>query len=188
VGIINLNFVPAKEASNQLVTLLSNEGIPAAVNAGELKSVALVPLDQLGAIVVFAGNADLLARVEYWVTQLDKPTQGPAERYFIYHPRYARASDLGTSVAPLLGGTIATPGNLARDTRSALGSAATASGSTNSAGTTSEALRSGSAGQAGSSVTEDNVLRRDTGTRSSGTENISVKGEGVTLSVDPRSN
>jgi len=27
------------------------------VNSGELKSVALVPLDQLGAIVVFAGNA-----------------------------------------------------------------------------------------------------------------------------------
>ncbi len=33
VGIINLNFVPAKDASAQLVTLLSNEGIPAAVNA-----------------------------------------------------------------------------------------------------------------------------------------------------------
>ncbi len=186
VGIINLNFVPAKDASNLLVTLLSNEGIPAAVNAGELKSVALVPLDQLGAIVVFAGNADLLQRVEYWVTQLDKPTQGPAERYFIYHPRYARASDLGTSVVPLLGGTIATPGNLARDTRSALGSTASASG--NSAGTTSDALRSGSVGPTGSAVTEDNVLRRDTGTRSVGTENISVKGEGVTLSVDPRSN
>ena len=49
-------------------------------------------------------------------------------------------------------------------------------------------MRSGTVDQTGYAVTQDNVLRRDTGTRASGSENISVKGEGVTLSVDPRSN
>lgn len=186
VGIINLNFVTAKDASNQLVTLLGNEGIPAAVNAGELKSVALVPLEQLGSIVVFASSADILQRVEYWVTQLDRPNQGPEERYFIFHPRYARASDLGASVAPLLGGTIAQGGDLTRDTRSAFAGGGAAA---NSSGTTSDAIRSGGAMTApGVAVTQENVLRRDTGARSVAGENISVRGEGVTLSVDARSN
>jgi len=185
VGIIGLSFFPAKDAANQLVTLLGNEGIPAAVNAGELKSVALVPLEQLASIVVFAGNLELLRRVEYWVAQLDKPNQGPEERYFIYHPRYARASDLGASMVPLLGGTIESGGNLARDTRSALGAA----GGTSPAGTTSDALRGGGTGQAPNyAVTQGNVLRRDTGARSVAAESIAVRGEGVTLSVDARSN
>jgi len=189
VGIVNLSYVTAKDASNQIVILLSNEGIPAAVNAGELKSVALVPLEQLGAIVVFASSADILQRVEYWVTQLDRPNQGPEERYFIYHPRYARASDLGASVIPLLGGVIAPGGDLTRDTRSALGPAGAAAA--NAAGVTSEAMRAGGAGggsSPGYAITQDNVLRRDAGSRSVAQQNLSVRGEGVTLSVDPRSN
>ncbi|NJD31543.1 MAG: hypothetical protein FIB04_06625 [Gammaproteobacteria bacterium] len=189
VGLINLNYVTAKEISAQLVTILQNEGIPAAVDTGELKSVAIVPLSQLGAIVVFAGSADLLQRVQYWVSQLDKPNQGPEERYFIYHPRYARASDLGQSLVPLLGGVLPAMGNLARDTRSALGSEGTNRGSMTQPGTTTAgaATASGGAG-AGYPVTQQNVLRRDAGAQSVASEAISVKGEGVTLSVDPRSN
>lgn len=185
VGTIALSYVPVRDAAPQLVTLLGNEGIAAAVNSGELKSVALVPLEHLNSLVVFAGSADLLQRVSYWVSQIDKPNQGPEERYFIYNPRFARASDLGASLAPLLGGTIAQGGNLTRDTRSALGAA----GGASPAGATSDALRSGAAAaQPNYAVTQENVLRRDTGTRSSANENIAVRGEGVTLSVDGRSN
>lgn len=184
VGTIGLNYVPVRDAATQLVTLLGNEGIAAAVNSGELKSVALVPLEHLNSLVVFAGSADLLQRVSYWVSQLDKPNQGPEERYFIYHPRFARASDLGASLVPLLGGTVAPGGNLARDTRSALGG-----GGVTAAGTTSDALRSAAGGAVQNlPITQENVLRRDTGTRSAASENISVRGEGVTLSVDARSN
>jgi general secretion pathway protein D len=55
---------------------------------------------------------------------------------------------------------------------------------------TSAVQRAGGASGSGAdyAVTQDNVLRRDTGARSVASENISVKGEGVTLSVDPRSN
>jgi general secretion pathway protein D len=186
VGLINLNYVTAKDIGQQLVTILSNEGIPAAVGGGELKSVAIVTLDQLGALVVFAANSDLLARVDYWVKQLDKPNQGPEERYFIYHPRYSRASDLGQSLAPLLGGNLAGMGNLARDTRSALAPEGTARGSA-TAGGTAGATRSAADGST-YPVTQENVLRRDTGVKTTASEAIAVKGEGVTLSVDPRSN
>ena len=159
------------------------------MNAGELKSVALVPLDQLGAIVVFAGSADLLARVEYWVTQLDKPTQGPAERYFIYHPRYSRASDLGSSVAPLLGGTIATSGNLTRDTRSALGPAATPLGRREFGGGRRRTRCAAAPSTRPATRSPRTTCCAVTPARAPrGSENISVKGEGVTLSVDPRSN
>jgi general secretion pathway protein D len=186
VGIIDLNFVTAKAIGEQLVTILSNEGIPAAVGGGELKSVAIVPLEQLGSLVVFAASSDLLGRVDYWVKQLDKPNQGPEERYFIYHPRYSRASDLGESLAPLLGGSTASLGNLARDTRSALGAQGTVRG--DGAQPTTLAQSGSVTGRPITQITQDNVLRRESGTRSTASEAIAVQGEGVTLSVDPRSN
>ena len=186
VGIINLNFVTAKTIGEQLVAILGNEGIPAAVGGGELKSVAIVPLEQLGSLVVFAASSDLLGRVDYWVKQLDKPNQGPEERYFIYHPRYSRASDLGESLAPLLGGSTAALGNLSRDTRSALGAQGMVRGDGTQAGTVGQQGTAG--GGSVFPITPDNVLRREAGARSTASEAISVKGEGVTLSVDPRSN
>lgn len=188
VGIINLNYVTAKSVSDQLVLILGNEGIPTGIGGGELKSIAIVPLEQLGSLVVFATSTDLLQRVDYWVKQLDKPNQGPEERYFIYHPRYARASDLGQSVAPLLGGTIAATGDLTRDTRSALGGP---EGTTR--GNITQPAAMGAAGAAGTerpayAVTNENVLRREAGGRSVAAEAVAVRGEGVTMSVDPRSN
>ena len=137
VGLVNLNYVSAKEIGDQLVTILGNEGIPTAVGRGDLQSVAIVPLEQLATLVVFAQTAEMLQRVDFWVKQLDRPNQGPEERYFIFHPRYARASDLGASMAPLLGGAIADTGNLARDTRSALGADGTVRGGMNQPGTVS---------------------------------------------------
>jgi len=190
VGFIKLDFVTAKDAANQVVTLLGNEGIPAAVNSGELKSVAIVPLDQLGSLVVFAGGADLLQRVEFWVEQIDQPNEGPEERYFIYHPEYARASDLGQSVVPLIGGVAAAQGDLTRDTRSALGGDAATRGVTTMSGAGGLDSRPGAGAgqQPGYAVTNENVLRRDAGARLRPSENVAVSGEDVTMSVDPRSN
>ena len=186
VGLINLNYVTARYAGEQLVTLLGNEGIQAAVGGGELKSVAIVPLDNLGTLVVFAASSDMLQRVDYWVRQLDRPNEGPEERYFIYHPRYSRASDLGQSLASLLGGALPAAGNMARDTRSALAPDGQTRGISTQAGMQNQG---GSAAQAGvNPVTQENVLRREARARSIASESIAVRGEGVTLWVDPRSN
>jgi general secretion pathway protein D len=185
VGLVNLNYVSAKEIGEQLVTILNNEGIPTAVGRGEMQSVAIVPLEQLASLVVFAQTADMLQRVDYWVRHLDKPNQGPEERYFIYHPRYARASDLGASMAPLLGGALPETGNLSRDTRSALAADGTARGGMNQQGTTGNPS---DRNNSNFPVTQDNVLRRDTGSTALRSDAISVRSEGLTLSVDPRSN
>jgi general secretion pathway protein D len=128
--------------------------------------VALVPLEQLGAVVVFASTSNLLDRVEFWAKQVDKPGQGLTQRYFIYQPKYARASDLGESLAPLLGGVVPNAaGSLARDTRSALGN------------------------NDPSAINKDTAMRRDSRQVNAAPGVISIQGDGgLTLSIDSRSN
>jgi general secretion pathway protein D len=179
VALISLTYIGSKQLTDELVTLLENEGIPTGVGRGDGKNVALVSLDQLGSIAVFASSEDLLARVQYWVRQIDRPSQGPEQRYFIYHPRYARAADLGQSLAPLVGAAVPQLGNQSRDTRSAMG------GSLNDP---EQAARSGSNGPGTGGISQQNAQRRDRASSFTGSEPMSVQGEGLTLSMDPRSN
>lgn len=167
VGIINLNYTSTSEFIDQVSTLMGNEGITAGSGRGEGKSAVFVALERLGAVAVFAVSAEILDRVEFWAKQVDRPTQGPSARYFIYQPRNARATDLAESLAPLIGnrGAVAPIGNQSRDTRSAVGAANDAA-----------------------AITSANAMRRGA-TPTTGMEVPSaVAGEGVTMSVDPRSN
>jgi general secretion pathway protein D len=172
VGLINLNYISSRELTEQLTTLLENEGIPTGVGRAEGKSVALVPIDQVGAVVVFALGAQLLDRVEFWAKQVDRPGKGSTERYFIYQPRYARAIELGESLAALIGAqppAAGAAGNQSRDTRTAL---------------------TGNSPQT-ADVNFQNVLRREigrSGASAAAANSLSIKGDGVTLSVDSRSN
>ncbi|XQF90934.1 secretin N-terminal domain-containing protein [Pseudoalteromonas espejiana] len=52
-----------------------------------------------------ASSDEIIDRVSFWREQLDKPVAGAEQSFYIYNPRYARASDLGESLAPLLGGS-----------------------------------------------------------------------------------
>jgi general secretion pathway protein D len=158
VAALNLVYLSGREFVEQVVPLLANEGITAGTSAGgsaESSAVVFVPLDRLGSVVVFAANDALLNRVEFWSRQLDRPGQGPEERYFIYQPKFARATDIGESLVPMLGGVLPSSqnpqGNNSRDTRSAVSSGA----------------QSGSSAAAGP---------------------VSVQGQGVSLTVDARSN
>jgi general secretion pathway protein D len=166
IGIINLTYVGGREFIDQVSALLENEGIPVGAGNGAGKVVAFVPIDQLGAVAVFAASAEVLDRVEFWTKQIDRPNRGPSLRYFIYQPRNARASDLADSLAPLIGGLVAEvpqTGNQSRDTRSAV--------------TASQGAINGS-----------NAMRRDRETTVGTEAPRSITGEGVTMSVDPRSN
>jgi general secretion pathway protein D len=167
VGIINLTYIAGKEFIEQVTTLLETEGIPAGVGRTDGKVVTFVPLDQLGAVAVFAVSAEVLDRVEFWTKQVDRPSQGPSQRYFIYQPKFARALDLGESLSPLIGADGGVPsGNMSRDTRSAVAAPADPA-----------------------DISNANVLRRDAGARSgAGAGPVSVSGEGVMMTVDPRSN
>jgi general secretion pathway protein D len=165
VGVINLTYVGSKEFINQLVEVLENEGIPTGTSRAEFKSVNLVPLEQLGSVVVFAINAEILDRVEFWVRQLDRPSQGAALRYFVYQPKFARAVDLAKSIAPIIGVSTDSenqPVNASRDTRSAI------------------------AGSVGDSSVS--AMRRGEPSTLSSQSAFSARGEGISLSVDQLSN
>lgn len=103
IGLLSLEYIAMSEFTEQAITLLTNEGIDAAINTAENKSVLLVPLSHIGAIAVFASSEESLARVQYWATILDRPSQGENAQYFIYSPKYARAGDLGESIGGLMG-------------------------------------------------------------------------------------
>ena len=104
IGLVELAYVSSEAFTAELLQLLANEGIEAAVGSPDNKNVSLVPLRQLGAVAVFAANKKLLDRVTYWASIIDVPSQGANEQYFMYNPRYARAVDLGVSLTALFGG------------------------------------------------------------------------------------
>lgn len=169
VGLVSLTYMTADDYIDQVIELLSVEGVPA--ERGSVTgtgSVALVNLESVGAVAVFAASRQLLDRVDYWTRQIDRPTRGAERRYYIYTPRYARADELGRSLVPLLGGAEASSESAARDTRSSLGSSE-AQSAVNSA---LQSRRSDSGG----------------GSAAAGRAPVSARSEDLTMSVDLRSN
>ncbi len=167
LGLIRLTFVPVKEFIEQVSVLLENEGISVATGRSpDGKGVVLVPIEQLGGVVVFAVNPTVLERVEFWVAQLDRAGEGNASRYFVYRPRNANPIELGETLAALLAPQQKPDqqalGNLSRDTRSALGASA------------SQPLMRRDAARSGAAA----VTAQPT----------SFVVDGLSMSVDPRSN
>ncbi|SEK46897.1 general secretion pathway protein D [Colwellia chukchiensis] len=107
IGLISLTYITSAEFTKQVKLLLENEGVPVAIDQAAGKNLVMVPIEQVGAIAVFAANKAMLERVRYWAKLIDKPLQSLSKQYFMYHPQYARASDLGDSLSALFGGTSA---------------------------------------------------------------------------------
>jgi general secretion pathway protein D len=172
IGLVSLTYITIDEFMDRIVELLSVEGVPAGIGAGASNSgVALVSLESLGAVAVFAAARQHLDRVDYWARQIDRPARGAERRYYIYTPRYARADELGESLVPLLGGSDVAgvaAGSEPRDTRSALGSEDARSAVDAALQPRRDDRRGSSAGSA--------------------REPVSVRAEDLTMSVDLRSN
>lgn len=118
VGLLRLTYISVEEFVKQLNELLISEGLPIDIGKAANRNMVIVPLEQIGAVALFAADSIYIDRVQFWADKLDQPSQGSARNYFIYHPRFARAADLGNSVGALLGQQQGQP-NQARDTRSA---------------------------------------------------------------------
>jgi general secretion pathway protein D len=165
IGLLSFTYVDPKEFVKQASILLENEGISAGEGRAEGKSVAFVPLDRRGSVVIFAASPEVLNRVEFWAKQIDLPDRGPTSRYFVFQPKYARASDLLASLSPLLGqgqSAGAQGGNQSRDTRSAL------------------------VGSGGQSTLESSVVRdRANGGQAAP---VSVSSTDLTITADPSTN
>ena len=156
VGLITLTFLTPSEFVTEVTKLLANDGVA----VGDDQVLSLVPIERLGAVVVFAAEEAVIDRLEFWAKQIDRAGEGSSGRYFVFQPRFSRAADLGASVAALIGADstrLAEASSAPRDTRSAINSAA---------------------------ATDSAAVTRQRG----GTSGIAVAGNGVTMTVDSVSN
>jgi general secretion pathway protein D len=102
IGMVELAFIDVDLYLQQMSLLLENEGIPNSIGSPGSDNLVFVPLPQIGTVAIFSATQKLLERVRFWSKTLDKPSQGDVKQYYIYHPKYARASDIGDSLTPLL--------------------------------------------------------------------------------------
>lgn len=104
ITLLNFTFISPSDFIVEGAKLLSGEGLSVAVDRGEGVNVILIPLDTIGSVAVFASERNYLERAKYWAKQLDKPDNSEVKNYFVYQPKYARATDLGESLDRLLSG------------------------------------------------------------------------------------
>ncbi|NOU51805.1 type II secretory pathway protein [Pseudoalteromonas sp. JBTF-M23] len=162
IALMSFTYIDSQTFITKVSELLENEGIPVQSGARNSVSIQFVPIEHLGKVVVFATADEIIDRVEYWAKQLDKPATGSEQSFYIYHPKYARASDLGQSLAPLLGG------NLSGNNASRQNSPASTTANSNSSRANANSNNSASApSNAGS---------------------FSVESDGIKLVVDQRAN
>ena len=101
---INLDFITPKEFKEEVDKLLNSEGLLSSVGSSDEGNVVMIPLERLGAVAVFSSTKYLLDRVGYWASLIDVAGNGNDRQYFFYQPKFARATDLYSSVSPLIGG------------------------------------------------------------------------------------
>jgi general secretion pathway protein D len=121
ISLISPVYMSTEQFIETVTELLQTEGVDVGRTTQKQENLVFVPITQLGSIAVFSAEKELLQRVEYWAQKIDQPTKGNEKQYHIYTPRFARASDLGESIAPLISSNIAgqaRPTNNAKDNKS----------------------------------------------------------------------
>lgn len=103
IGLVNLTYLTSDDFSKQISALMKAEGIPVGATGSSSETVVIVPLPNIGSSAVFANSRELLDRVRYWATLIDQPASGASNQYFVFYPQFARAADIGDSLALLLG-------------------------------------------------------------------------------------
>lgn len=164
-ALLSFAYIDTYSFIEKISELLEQEGISTNVAGGKGEAgVNFIPLEHLGKVVVFASDDIILDRIEYWSRLIDKPATGSEQSYYVYHPKYARAADLGQSLAPLL------------------------SSSSNSVQGRGQSNLSGAV-QSGSNNAEGNNINRlaSKGT-ASGQSQQTVEGENLRMVVDERAN
>mgnify|MGYP001047076273 CR=1 FL=1 len=123
IGLIEFTFITPDNFSKEVQSLLETEGIPVANKAVSGSNVVIIPIRQIGSVVVFASSEDLLQRVKYWANILDKPSKGEDFQFYNFKPKFARALDIGTSIQKLLTSSGSFSSNKGLQTSESTGSA-----------------------------------------------------------------
>jgi len=105
IALLSFNYIDSQTFIDKVTELLAQEDILTTRDINKSATVKFIPIEHLGKVVVFASDDEILTRIEYWNKQLDKPASGSEQSFYTYQPNFARAADLGESLAPLIGGT-----------------------------------------------------------------------------------
>jgi general secretion pathway protein D len=104
IGVFKSTYIPVDELSDKLTLLLQQEGISVNQPKQVEKAVSIIELGRIATLVVFTNSKILVDRIDFWIKQLDQPPQNNEAQYFIYQPKFARATDLGESLNVLING------------------------------------------------------------------------------------
>lgn len=104
IAIYRAVYNDVTELTTSLKQIMLQEGISVSGPEQNVSALSVIPLPQIGAFLLFANDSAVIERALYWSEEIDQPQEGDKAQYFIYVPKYSRATDLGTSLSALLGG------------------------------------------------------------------------------------
>ncbi len=102
VGMQKVTFWNPVDMAVKLSEIMAQESIPIATNP-TTKGVQINVLEQRGLLIFFAAEKEWLERVKFWIRTLDVPMESEEKQYFIYFPQNCLATELGNSLANIIG-------------------------------------------------------------------------------------
>ncbi len=103
VQLLPLEYVSATEFHASLLDILLGLGIPVAREKGQV-GLTLIPLEQMGALLVISPKTEWVEAVTYWQRQLDTiDALGEEARLFVFQPQYRAAAELVEVIRELIG-------------------------------------------------------------------------------------
>ncbi|WP_286265497.1 secretin N-terminal domain-containing protein [Thalassotalea atypica] len=140
IAMLSFQYIDSETFIEKVTSLLQEEGVISKSTRAPVTNLQFIPIEHLGKVVVFASADEILDRVEYWADILDKPRKGSEQSFYTYHPRYARASDLGESLTPLISST--TNKSFSRNTTTNLSNSASGNTQQNNRSSSTNATQS----------------------------------------------
>ncbi len=178
--IVQVKAIPPDVAVQNVEALMSKLDLFKNSKLGS--NVALVPLQQLGGVLIIAQNPDFLKTAREWLTTMDMQGQAAGEQIYVYFVENGLARDIANILGQLFGLATTAADAGARDrivsaTRGTFGRRTSTGGFGSSSGTSGGL--SGLSGTSGSTSTQSPFSSGSTGTGSTGTSSLGSGSTGL---------
>lgn len=100
--------IGAQDLAIRLSEVLGAQGYAVSVNSTNPAAIFILPIPSISSVLVFARNEEIMAHVQRWVLELDRPNKnaGTNNLLFTYPVKYADAQELARTLGELLGGVV----------------------------------------------------------------------------------
>ncbi|HBZ56767.1 MAG TPA: hypothetical protein DEO88_15295, partial [Syntrophobacteraceae bacterium] len=185
--IVQVKAIPPDVAVQNVEALMSKLDLFKNSKLGS--NVALVPLQQLGGVLIIAQNPDFLKTAREWLTTMDMQGQAAGEQIYIYFVENGLARDIANILGQVFGlattsGDTGAKGRIVSATRGTFGSKTSTggfgSGSGTSSGLSGLSSSSGTSGLSSQSPFSSGSTGTGTSGLSSGSSGLRSTGTGTT--------